>query len=53
MAENEDQNERENRVSIDDIEKSDEDLSSDEMKDIAGGAKPDEKAGVRGSILWG
>jgi hypothetical protein len=53
MAENEDKNERENKVSIDDIEKPEEDLSSDEMKDIGGGAKPDEKSGLRGSILWG
>jgi hypothetical protein len=51
MAENE-ENESENKVSIDDIEKPEEDLSSDEMKDIGGGAKPDDKAGIKGSILW-
>lgn len=55
MAENEDQqNEPENKVNIDDIEKPEEELSSDEMKDVKGGVvKPDDKAGVRGSIIWG
>ena len=49
MAENEDkQNEPENKVSIDDIEKPEEELGSDEMKDVGGGAKPDEKTGVKG-----
>jgi hypothetical protein len=53
MAENEDEgNEPENKVNIDDIEKPEEELSSDDMKDIGGGAKPEEKDAVRGSIMW-
>jgi hypothetical protein len=43
---------RKKKVSIDDLEKLEEDLSSDEMKDIGGGAKPDDKAGIKGTILW-